>query len=115
MKKEIKDANVNKKIGGLGRAKIAREELKIIFSDPSNPMYFSKDIEYAKKFDVTRHTIYKIREDLKVPSRSERILSALMKIKTSKTTLKQLSESLGIKYQNLYKIVTDNDVAIKKE
>lgn len=115
MKKEIKDTKINKKIGGLGRAKIAREELRIIFRDFENPLYFSKDIDYAKKFDVTRHTIYKIREDLKIPSRSERILNVLRKIKTSTLSLKQISERYNIKYQNLYKVVTDNKVPFKKE
>jgi predicted transcriptional regulator len=106
---------INKKIGGLGRAKIAREELRIIFSNPSDPLYFSKDIDYAKKFDVTRHTIYKIRKDLKIPSRSERILQVLKKLKPVNLTLKKLSAKLNVKYQNLYKIVTDNKVTIKKE
>ena len=71
MKKDVKD---NKRIGGLDRAKIAREEMKLIMSDIKNPMYFAKDLEFAKKFNVTRHTIYKAREILKIPSRSERIL-----------------------------------------
>ena len=115
MKKEINESRINKKIGGLDRAKIAREDLRIIFSNPSDPLYFSKDIEYAKKFDVARHTVYKIRRDLKISPRSERILSALKKLKTNELTLKELSAKLNIKYQNLYKIVTDNKVNIKKE
>ena len=115
MRHEADTLEINKKIGGLGRAKIAREELKLIFSNPSDPFYFSKDIEYAHQFDVARHTIYKIREDLKIPSRSDRILAVLKKMKTSNMTLRELSAKLKIKYQNLYKIITDNKISIKKE
>ena len=104
---------VNKKIGGLERAKIAREELRLIFNDPLNPLYFAKDIEYAKKFDVTRHTIYSIRDQLCIPSRSGRILNTIKKMKTKSLSIKDISEKLNIKYQNLYKIITDNKIIIK--
>lgn len=106
---------INKKIGGLERAKIALEELRLIFRDLSNPLYFSKDIDYAKKFDVTRHTIYSIRNKLGIPSRSKRILSVLKKMKTRDMCVKDISEKLHIKYQNLYKIITDNKVSVRKE
>lgn len=112
MKKDVKD---NKRIGGLDRAKIAREEMKLIMSDIKNPMYFAKDLEFAKKFNVTRHTIYKAREILKIPSRSERILEALKKTDTKTLTIKDLAVALCIKYQNLYKIITDNRIPTKKD
>lgn len=113
--KKLPEIKVNKKIGGLERAKIAREELKLIFCNPKDPTFFYKDIDYAKKFDVTRHTIYKIRNDLKIASRSDRILAEIKKLKTKDITLKELSAKLNVKYQNLYKIVTDNKVSIRKE
>jgi hypothetical protein len=106
---------ISKKFGGSERGQIAREELKLIFNDPTNPLYFLKDIDYAGKFNVTRLTVYNIRKNLKVPSRSVRILQVLGKMKTSRLTLKEMSEKLGIKYQNLYKLVTDNNIPFKKE
>jgi hypothetical protein len=112
MKKELKE---DKRIGGLERAKFAREEMNIIFSDPKNPLYFSKDIEYAKKFDVTRHTIYKARDTLGIASRSKRILGVLNKMDTKSLTIRDISSKLNIKYQNLYKIISDNKIPIKME
>lgn len=106
---------VNKKIGGLERAKIAKEELRLIFNDPTNTLYFYKDLEYAKKFDVTRHTIYSIRDKLCIPPRSERILNILKKMKTKDMSINDISEKLHIKYQNLYKIITDNKISVRKE
>ena len=115
MQKEAETVVINKKIGGLERAKIAREELILIFNDPTNPLYFSKDIEYAKKFDVTRHTIYSIRDKLGIPPRSERIIAVLKKMKTKDMCIYDISEKLNIKYQNIYKIITDNKISVKKE
>lgn len=116
MKKEPKNKNSeNKRIGGLDRAKLAREEMKIIFSDTKNPLYFAKDIEYARKFDVTRHTIYKARDTLGIASRSKRILDVLTKMNTKDLTIRDISSELNIKYQNLYKIVTDNKIPVKTE
>jgi hypothetical protein len=105
----------DKRVGGLDRAKIAREEMKLIFSDTKNPMYFAKDLEFAKKFDVTRHTIYKARETLKIPPRSRRIFDVLKKMDTKNLTIKEISSKLNIKYQNLYKILTDNKIVVKSE
>lgn len=96
-----------RRIGGFDRAKIARAELKEIFEDPNHQFYYAKDIELAKKYDVTRHTIYKIREDLGVYPRSKRIINRLKEIDRSKFSLKELASYLGIKYQNLYKLITE--------
>ena len=68
---------IDKRKGGSGRAKIAREKLVTIFSNPEEKEYLLKDIEYAKKFDVTRHTIASIRKLYKIPSRTERIVIRL--------------------------------------
>ena len=108
-------AKENKRIGGTDRAKIARLELEKIFQDISHPQYLAKDIEFAIQFDVTRHTIYKIREEAKIPPRSKRILTVLKSMDCSKYTLKELSDKLGLKYQNLYKVVTDNEIEFKKD
>ena len=106
---------VNKKIGGTARAEVARKEMEKILSDDKDPMYFAKDIEFARKYDVSRHTIYFIRDQLEAPSRSERIINKLKKINLSKFTLKDLSSMLGLKYQNLYKIVTENKMKTKED
>ena len=113
-KKDVEPV-INKKFGGSERGQVAREELKLIFNDPTNTSYFLKDIDYAVKFNVTRLTIYNIRKDFKIPPRSVRILHILEKMKTSRLTLKEMSEKLGIKYQNLYKLITDNKIPFKKE
>ena len=98
--KKDEEPVINKKFGGSERGQVAREELKLIFNDPTNPSYLLKDIDYAGKFNVARLTIYNIRKNLKIPSRSVRILHILGKMKTSRLTLKEMSEKLGIKYQN---------------
>jgi len=98
----------NNRIGGMDRAKIAREEIIAILSDETNKHYFDKDIDFAKKYKVTRHTIYKIREVYGIPSRSDRILRAIKDIDWKNISIKDISKKLGIKYQNLYKIVNDN-------
>lgn len=109
-----KDSKTNKRIGGPERARLARQELEEIFGDPTHPLHVAKDIEFAKKYDVARHTIYKIRDEMKVPPRSKRVLNVLSNMDTSKYTLRELSSRLGLKYQNLYKVVTDENLPYKK-
>jgi hypothetical protein len=96
-----------RKKGGQERAKLARAFMQVLFKDSNDPMYFAKDIEFAKKFEVTRHTIYKIREDLMIPSRSERIIKRLKDIDYKKYSINNLSKLLNIKYQNLYKLLKE--------
>ena len=108
-------AEVNKRIGGSQRARVAREELVAIFSNPENNDYLLKDIEYARRFDVTRHTIAAIRKQFNIPARTERILSRLETIDTKSMTIKELGVHLGIKYQNLYKILTEHDIEVKPD
>lgn len=105
----------NKRIGGSHRAQVAREKLLDIFSRPEDPDYLLKDIEYSKRYEVTRHTIAAIRDQFNVPPRTERILNRLKCIKTSDMTLTKISELLGIKYQNLYKIITENGIEVKPD
>lgn len=112
---EISEQKVNKRIGGTDRAKIARDDLEVIFTDSTHPEHMEKDIYFARKYDVTRHTIYKIREDFKIPSRSKRVLAVLKSIDTGKYTLHELSKTLDLKYQNLYKTMVDNNLPYKKD
>lgn len=105
----------NKKIGGTKRAATAREELLNIFNDPGHPEHLKKDIYFARKYNVIRHTIYKIREDNKIPPRSERAVHALKGMDTENLTLTEISKYLNIKYQNLYKLVTDNNIPHKRK
>jgi hypothetical protein len=107
--------DVNKRIGGSKRANVARENLVAIFSDPSNSDYLLKDIEYARRFDVTRHTIASIRDQFKIPPRTERILTRLKSIDTESMTIKEIGALLNIKYQNLYKIIKENDIKVKPD
>jgi predicted transcriptional regulator len=106
---------MSKRIGATGRAEIARTQMQLIFSDENHPMYFAKDIEYARRYDVTRITIYKIRDSFGVPPRSERLIQKLKKIDLSQYTIKELSKMLNIKYQNLYKILQENGLKIKND
>jgi hypothetical protein len=105
----------SKRIGGMERAEKAREALKLIFADESHPMYFSKDIEFARGFNVARHTIYKIRENLGVSPRSERLLKKLHALDLSQFTIKELSTLLNVKYQNLYKIILEHKFQVKPD
>ena len=97
----------NRKVGGQERAKLARASMQVLFKNPNDPLYFAKDIEFAMKFGVTRHTIYKIREELKLPSRAERIAQKLKDMDYKKYKINDLSQKLGIKYQNLYKVIKE--------
>lgn len=110
-----KTPRINKRIGGPDRARAARQELEKIFNDPTHPLHLAKDIEFANQFDIARHTIYKIRDEMKIPPRSKRVLTVLKNMDTGKYTLKELSTKLGLKYQNLYKVVTDENLPYKKE
>jgi len=112
---ETRMTSSNKKIGGMKRARKAREDLVVVLQDESNPMFFAKDIELARKYKISRHTMYKIREEYDIPSRTSRILSVLNSLNLSKYTIKELSEKLGIKYQNLYKIIKDNNLSVKPD
>jgi predicted transcriptional regulator len=105
----------SKRIGGLERAEKARQEMKLILTNERHPLYFAKDIEFARRYDVTRHTIYKIRDTLGILSRSERLLKKLKSTDTKQFTLKELSQMLRVKYQNLYKIILENEFQVKPD
>lgn len=106
---------ISKRIGGLERAEKARQEMRLILSDENNPLYFAKDIEFARRYDVSRHTIYKIRDDFKIPSRSDRLLKKLKHLDLKRFTLKDLSKMLNIKYQNIYKVILENKFKVKSD
>jgi hypothetical protein len=59
--------------------------------------------------------MYKIREEYEIPPRTTRILSMLKKMNLGAYTIKDLSEKLSVKYQNLYRIVKDNDLIVKPD
>jgi hypothetical protein len=107
------EKKISKRVGGFDRAKIARAELSEIYKDTEHELYFAKDIELAKKYNVSRHTIYKIREEMNIPPRSKRVLEVLKSMDTKSYNLKELTNLLNIKYQNLYKMVTDFDIPYK--
>lgn len=107
--------NVSKKIGGQDRADRARKELAKIFKDEDHQLYLEKDIDLANKYDVSRLTIYNIREELGIPSRTDRIVGRLKKIDTKKYTKRELASLLGLKYQNLYKILRERKIRVKPD
>jgi len=97
----------------LVRAKKAREEMQVILSDENNPLYYSKDIEFARRYDISRLTVYHIRDDLGAPSRYQRILKKLKSLDLSLYTINDLTKMLNVKYQNVYKIVLENKLKVK--
>jgi hypothetical protein len=107
--------SVSKKFGGQDRADKARTAMSKIFSDPNHPQYLEKDIDLAKAYDVSRLTIYNIREQLRIPPRTDRILSKLKSIDTKQFTKKELADLLGLKYQNLYKIIREYKIKVKPD
>lgn len=72
-------------------------------------------MDFARQFFVSRHTVQKIREDLSVPSRSERIIQRLKRMDLKELTIKELSDILHVKYQNLYKILVENEMQVKAD
>ncbi len=106
---------ISKKFGGQGRAQKAREAMSKIFSDPDHELFLQKDIELAKRFNVSRLTIYNIREELKIPPRTDRILKKLKGIDTKQFTKKELADKLHMKYQNLYKIIQEYKIKVKPD
>jgi predicted transcriptional regulator len=107
--------SISKKFGGQDRAEKARKKMSEIFSDPEHPLYLEKDIDLATKFDVSRLTIYSIREELGIKPRTDRIIAKLKKIDTKKFTKKELAAMLGLKYQNLYKILRESNIRVKAD
>ena len=101
---------MNKKIGGTARAKVARTELSEILNNPSHPDYTKKDIYFAKRYDVSRHTIYKIRDDLKCVSRPNRLINFIKKNSSDTMTIQDIATKTGIRYQLVYKAVKDNKI-----
>jgi hypothetical protein len=105
----------SKKFGGQDRADKARKELAKIFEDKNHSLYLEKDIDLAHKFNISRLTLYSIREELGIPPRTERILNKLKEIDTIQYTKRELSALLGLKYQNLYKIIVEYDIGVKSD
>lgn len=89
--------------------------MKHILTDEDDPLYLAKDMDFARKYDVSRHTIYKIRDRLKSPARSQRLLKKLCGMDTKKHTIKELSKILKVKYQNLYKIILENRIEVRQD
>jgi hypothetical protein len=106
---------ISKKFGGQSRASKARRSMSRIFKNENHPLYLEKDIDLARKYDVSRLTIYNIREQLGIPPRTERILARLAKIKTKDYTKKELADLLHMKYQNLYKILREYKIEVKPD
>jgi Zn-dependent peptidase ImmA (M78 family) len=107
--------SVSKKFGGQDRANKARTALSEIFLNPEHPLYFEKDIDLAHRYDVSRLTIYNIRNQLGMPARTDRILNKLKSLNTKKYTQKELADLLNIKYQNLYKIIRESNIKVKPD
>jgi hypothetical protein len=106
---------VDKRVGGTKRAEKAREFIKNVMGDVAHPMHFAKDIDFARMFDVSRHTIYKIRRDLEIPDRLERIVSRLKGVDTGNHTMKELCTLLNVKYAGLYKILCEKNLPVKSD
>lgn len=105
----------NKRVGCQMRAEKARKYMKTALLDDTHPQHLTKDIEIARMFNVTRLTIYKIRDELGIPFRLERIRRKIKKIDTSRYTLKELASLLNIKYQNVYKVVRELNLPYKPD
>lgn len=105
----------NKWVGGPERAQEAREGMERIMKDEKHPLHFAKDIEFAREFDVSRHTIYRIREELGMLPRLERVVTKLRSIDLSRYTIKDLTILLNVKYQGLYKIIEDHKFSVKPD
>ena len=105
----------NRKVGGRSRARTAKDDLQRILTDSRHPDHLAKDIDLSAKYNVSRHTIYKIRKDLGVAPRPERIRKRLAALDTTCFTIKEISIMLNIKYQNLYKILNEEGIPTKAD
>ena len=106
---------IDKRVGGMKRAAKAREYIRSVLDSETHPMRYAKDIDFARKFDVSRHTIYSIRDELGMESRSDRLAKRLTSMKTDDKTLGELCAILNVKYAGLYKIMTENELPFKSD
>jgi hypothetical protein len=111
----VKSINVSKIKNRVERSNAARKELVVILNDESHPLYLAKDIELARKFGLSRHTLYKIRDELDTPSRKNRIITMLKAMPTADYTIGELSKKISVKYQNLYKILLEEKIKFREE
>lgn len=105
----------DKRVGGVKRAKRAREFMRAVMADEGHQMRYAKDIDFARKFDVSRHTIYAIRDDLRMPPRSQRLTDRLKSMRTEDKTLGEICRLLNVKYAGLYKVMTENGIPFKSD
>ena len=89
--------------------------MQMILTDENNPLYFAKDIDFARRYDVSRLTIYSIRDQIGAPSRYQRLLKKLRGLDLSLYTINDLVKMLGVKYQNLYKVILENKLKVKPD
>jgi len=106
---------IDKRVGGMKRAQKAREFMNTVMADEAHPMRYAKDIDFARKFDVSRHTIYSIRDEIKMLSRSDRLAAKLKATNTKDKTLGELCLLLNVKYAGLYKIMTENELPFRSD
>lgn len=99
-------------------AQLFNDSVSVLFINKNklnNPLYLLKDIDFAKRYDVSRHTIYSIRKQLNIPSRTDRLLHKLKHTKTNRFTIKELSKIFNVKYQCLYKLINERNLPIKTD
>lgn len=110
------DKTLSKYTTGKIRAEKAKKELNIILRDENNPFFLFKDTDFAEKYGVSRLTIRNIRANrLNIPPRGARIVQKLKHMRTHIYTINELSEMLNLKYQNLYKIIMEENIPIKPD
>ena len=97
------------------RAERARKYLQKIFMNINHPNYCRMDIDFARRFGVTRHTIYKIRRKLCIPSRLSRIIMKLMHVGAYRYTIHELERILGVRYQALYHTIRSRGIKTRPD
>jgi predicted transcriptional regulator len=103
------------RIGAPERAEKARKEMKKILTDEEHPLYLTKDIDFARRYGLSRLTIYKIRKELGIPSRVVRLTKKLKKIDTKNRTINELASKLNVKYSNLYRVIREKQIKTKPD
>ena len=104
-----------RRIGATERAEKARREMKVILTNDTNPFYLTKDIDFARRYGLSRLTVYKIRKELGIPPRVVRLTKKLKKIDTKSRTINELATKLNVKYSNLYRVIREEQIKTKPD
>jgi hypothetical protein len=100
------------------RVTVARKHMGVIFGDAAHADYFLLDTAVAERYGISTPTVRKIRRDIGVGPRDQRILEAVNKYGPSRMSIDDMLTAIGprgVTYHGLYMLLRARGVAFMRK